>query len=412
MIRLLELLISLVIVAALFVLVGLMLPADRVVQHSIETNYPSRMIYDLMNGFRRFPEWFPLRSHDPAVQFSLEGEPRGAGAKIYFASTSPNVGNGSFEIVDSIDLERIEYHIENESRGENKRSVVEIEDQGKTRKVTWTYTVDYGWDLFGRYAGLYVNRTAGDDIKAALGHVGGLLATMPRFDYSDIEVAYEGAAPQHMLFVELKTKRNITAVEEGMIKAINAIRSALRANNLESAGPVRLITTNFGSDEYEFDVAIPFLAPENAKFIDAEDYLAREQAAADAAAAAAAAAAAEAAGEEVAPVETEEPMSAEDQAAADALALLLPQEAKPALPFIDGLLLPENVKQGVTYSGRVVTTTYSGHPAALPLLRDQLRAYAATHGDVVQDRAYEEYLNEIEETAAEDSEFRIFWPIR
>ena len=405
MIRLLELLISLVIVALLFVLVGLMLPADRVVQHSIETNYPSRMIYDLMNGFRRFPEWFPLRSHDPAVQFSLEGEPRGVGAKLYYASSEENVGNGSFEIVDSIDLERIEYHIENDARGENKRSVVEIEDQGKTRKVTWTYTVDYGWDLFGRYAGLYVNRTAGDDIKAALGHVGGLLATMPRFDYSDIEVAYEGAAPQHMLFVELKTKRNITAVEEGMVKAITAVRSTLAANQLEVAGPVRLITTNFGSDEYEFDVAIPFLAPENARFIDAEEYLAREQAAADAAAAAAA-------GTEAVEAAAEEEMSAEDQAAADALALLLPQEAKPALPFIDGLLLPDNVKQGVTYSGRVVTTTYAGHPAALPLLRDQLRAYAATHGDVVQDRAYEEYLNEITETAAEDSEFRIYWPIR
>ena len=115
----------------------------------------------------------------------------------------------------------------------------------------------------------------------------------------------------------------------------------------------------------------------------------------------------------------EQPESAEDvaareaeEAAAAALANLLPQEAKPALPFIEGLVLPDNVKQGVTYSGRVVTTEYAGHPAALPLLRDLLRAYAATHGDVVQDRAYEEYLNEITETAAEDSEFRIFWPIR
>src|SRR5690606_12891646 len=126
--------------------------------------------------------------------------------------------------------------------------------------------------------GLYVNRPVGDDIKAALGHVGGLLAAMPRFDYSSVAIAYEGVAPQHMLYVTLKTKRNITAVEEGMLKAITAIRSALGANDLETAGPVRLITTNFGSDEYEFDVAIPFLAPEDAQFIDADEYLAREKA--------------------------------------------------------------------------------------------------------------------------------------
>ena len=395
MYRLLELLISLVIVVLLFVVIGVFLPSDRVVQHSIETNYPSRMVYDLMNGFRRFPEWYPLRSHDPNVQFSLEGEPRGVGAKLYYVSQDPQIGSGSYEIVDNVELERIEYKIDSPARGDNKRAVVEIEDMGKTVKVKWTYTVDYGWDLLGRYAGLYVNRTAGDDIKLALGHVGGLLATMPRFDYSTVEVAYEEIAPQNMLFSSRKAKRNITAVEEEMVKAIDELRKTLAANKLEASGPVRLITTNFGSENYEFDVVIPFAVPEGATFIDP----------AAKAAEAAAAAAVEAGGE-----------AAADTAAAPAAdAALDPTAAAPAppaLPLLDGLTLPETVQQGVTYHGRVLTTTYAGHPAALPLLRDQLRAYAATHGDQVQDRAFEEYLTDITTTAAEDAQFKIYWPIR
>jgi hypothetical protein len=80
--------------------------------------------------------------------------------------------------------------------------------------------------------------------------------------------------------------------------------------------------------------------------------------------------------------------------------------------LLDGLALSETVKQGVSYGGRVLSTTYAGHPAALPLLRDQLRAYAATHGDQVQDRAFEEYLTDITTTAAEDAQFKIYWPIR
>lgn len=409
MYRLLEMLISLVLVALLFVVVGLFLPADRVVQHSIETNYPARMVYDLMNGFRRFPEWFPLRAHDPKVQFSLEGEARGEGAKIYYASQDPKIGNGSFHIVRSEDLQRIEYELENQSRGTNKRSVVELEQQGKTVKVTWTYTVDYGWDLLGRYAGLYVNRTAGDDIKAALGHVGGLLATMPRFDYSDVEVAYETIEPQHMLFMSMKTKRNITAVEEGMIKALAAVRASLAANKLTASGPARLVTTNFGGDEYEFDVVVPFAAPEGATLIDAAEWEARNTAAAepaveqqpstaesgDSAASAEAAATAEA-----------------EAAAAAALAGLMPEQPKPLLPFVDGLKLGDKVQQGVSYGGKVVATEYAGHPAALPLRRDQLRAYAATHGDQVWDRAFEEYLTDIQDTSAEEAQFKIYWPIR
>lgn len=387
MYRLLELLISVVIVVVLFVVVGLFLPSDRVVQHSIETNYPTRMIYDLMNGFRRFPEWYPMRAHDPEVQFSVSGEPRGEGAKLYYTSEVEKVGNGSFEIVGNIDPERIEYTIESSALGDNKRAVVEIEDQGKTRLITWTYTVDYGWDLMGRYAGLYVNRTVGDDVKQALGNVAGLLATMPRFDYTTIDIAHEDVAPRNILFSSQKAKRNITAVEEAMIKSIDEINKALAANKLEATGPVRLITTNFGGEFYEFDVAIPFAVPEDASFIDP-----LEQAAERAAAHAEAVAKAEEAGEP-APQPLAEPEPT-------------------ALPLVSGLRLPENVSQGVSYGGKVVTTTYQGHPAALPLLRDQLRAYAATHGEQVHDRAFEEYLTDITSTSAEDAEFKIYWPVR
>ena len=60
----------------------------------------------------------------------------------------------------------------------------------------------------------------------------------------------------------------------------------------------------------------------------------------------------------------------------------------------------------------MVVAPYRGHPAALPLIRDQLRSYAAAHGEQLHERAFEEYLTEIDETAAEDALFRVYWPIR
>lgn len=387
MTRILELLISLIIVAVVFVLIGVMLPAERKVSHTIETNYPARMVFDLMNGFRRFPEWHPLRSHDPSMTTTLEGPERGVGAKFVFDSRNPKVGKGSYEIISSEDVTEIAYAIEDGSRGENKLAVVEFDDRGKTVEVKWTYTVEYGWDLLGRYAGLYVSRTAGDDIKLALGQVGGLLATMPRFDYGNVDVSYDEVPASHILYSSLKTKRNITAVEEGMTKAITEIRKALADNKLEAAGPVRLITTNFGSDEYEFDVAIPFNVPENAQFIDPNAPKEGEEAAEG-----------EAAGEEAA-APAEAPMTGQ-------------KPAEPSLPMLADLKLPDSVKQGASYGGQALSTTYQGHPAALPLIRDQLRAYAATHGERIQDRAYEEYLTDIESTAAEDAQFKIYWPIQ
>ncbi len=41
----------------------------------------------------------------------------------------------------------------------------------------------YGFDLFGRYAGLYVSRQIGDDIKMGLSRMANMLATVPNVDY-------------------------------------------------------------------------------------------------------------------------------------------------------------------------------------------------------------------------------------
>jgi hypothetical protein len=391
MTRLIEFVIALLLVAALFVLVGVFLPDHRYVRHSVETNRPARLVYDLLNGFQRFGEWHPLRMHDPAIQYSLEGEARGEGAVLRYTSQMPKIGEGTITITESVQDERIEFTLDNDAYGFNKTSVFTLDDRGKTVDINWEYDVDYGWNLFGRYAGLYVTRTVGDDIKLGLANLTGLLATVPNFNYANpmVDVQESAVASQPALVVSTQADRNITAVEEELDNTIKLIRGAIASNGLEAAGPPRLITTEFADKKYSFDVAIPVRRPQP------EDAAAEaEQAAADAEGETQAEAQ-EAVAEAAPPAATE----------ADIAAL------KQATP-IEGLNLPEKVVSGVTYGGRVLVTDYAGHPASLPLIRDMLRAYAATHGLQVHERGYEEYLTEISETAAEESTFKVYWPIR
>ena len=46
------------------------------------------------------------------------------------------------------------------------------------------------------------------------------------------------------------------------------------------------------------------------------------------------------------------------------------------------------------------------------LLRRYRQGDAAAFGEQLQDRAYEEYLTEISDTAAEGAQFRVYWPIK
>ena len=387
MIRFLELLTAVVVVAVLYVVAGVFIADKRHVDHSIETNHPVRQVFDTLDGFRRIAAWHPLRQHDPRVVYTLEGPPKGVGAKLNFASKDARVGNGSMEIIESVQDEYIVYRITDEAFGFNKLARFDFDKKDKTVEIKWGYDVEYGWDLRGRYAGLYVVRNVGDDIRSGLSNLVGLIATMPNYDYKDLDVQDTVVAPQHVLYVSTSSARNITAVEDAMLAALEAARAAAKSNGLTQSGPSRLITTSFGSDKYEFDVAIPVKRPVEG----ADDVASVEEVAVD---------------ETVAGADTGAD-GAVDTAMADAV-----PKTFPPLAALEGLTLPENVLQGQSYTGRVLKAEYQGHPAALPLVRDMLRSYAAAHGEDVHDRAFEEYLTEIDETTAEEATFTVYWPIR
>ncbi len=376
MTRLIEFVIALLLVALLFVLVGVFLPSHRYVRHSVETNRPVRLVYDLLNSFQRYDEWHPKRQYDPAIRYTMEGAPRGVGAILRYESQLPKIGSGKFTVTESVQDERIEWAAETNAYGTNKTYVFTLDDRGKTVDINWEYDVDYGWNLFGRYAGLYIDRTVGDDMRLGLTNLTGLLATIPNFNYDNpmVDIQESVVQSQPALIISTSADRNISAVEEELDASITKLRAAIASNGLQAAGPARLITTEFADKKYSFDVVIPVT------------------------------------NEAPAPAPAAEAVEGEAVAEAAPAPAPVVDPSVVATP-IEGLNLPEGIVSGVTYGGKVLTTDYAGHPASLPLIRDMLRAYAATHGLRVHDRGYEEYLTEISETAAEDSTFKVYWPI-
>ena len=82
MTRLLEILISTAIVAALFVLVALFLPSSRTITEKVETNRRQAIVFDTLNSVHRFDEWNPLALRDPAIKLERSGPDAGVGAQI------------------------------------------------------------------------------------------------------------------------------------------------------------------------------------------------------------------------------------------------------------------------------------------------------------------------------------------
>ena len=97
MTRLIEVLISLAIVAALFLVIGLVLPSSRHLSEQVETNRKMTIVYDTLDSLRRFKDWNPLVLHDPQMQIKLSGPESGVGAQLDYVSKVPIVGSGNVE---------------------------------------------------------------------------------------------------------------------------------------------------------------------------------------------------------------------------------------------------------------------------------------------------------------------------
>jgi hypothetical protein len=388
MTRVIEFFISLLIVVVLFLLIGLTLPAKRSFSYSTETNRPMATVNDLLNGFARFKDWNPLLRHDPRIKLTVSGPTMGEGAKLSYASTDRAIGNGSWTITESKPGEMIRYALENDARGENKTMTIRLERTGQRKQnvmITQEYRVDYGWDLLGRYAGMYASRNVGDDIKRGLDKLSNLLATIPKFDYSthEGEFYFADQPAQNVLMVTTAAKRNNEEIALAMTNQVAWIKKVMDANGLVPAGPLRIVTNEFTSATYGFDVVQPVRKAGSAPV----------------------------AGEPPAAVEGEGDAAAEGAAPAET-----PAAEEPAAPTGPLETLTVKLEGPVQYEQqpmrRTAMTEFSGPAPGLPRVRDQLRAWAMTRGADVADRPFEDYLDPIAKMLDEDARFKVYWPVK
>ena len=359
MTRLIEILISLAIVFVLFLVVGVFLPSSRFISEKIETNRKIGIVYDTLNSFKRFKDWNAIALRDPGMPMSVSGPESGVGAAFTFDSQKPAVGKGNWTIVESVPNEKIVIDVDNDAKGSDKRVQFLLKPTGKNDRnveITQTYKVDYGWDLIGRYAGLYVRSHVGDDMQYSLGKLANMLASIPNVDYNVYgarlgEVSVKELPAVHMLSVPAGTiEIDDEKLARSMKDNMEWINRTLAANKLVAAGPMRIITDEQGRENYTFNVALP---------------VRRADAAEDA----------------------------------------------PVDQPLDDLQLLGPVKYERVPARRAIGADFQGFFRELDGVRNALRAWGAVRGLEPTDRAYEVWKSPIDDSFS-DAQFEVYWPVK
>ncbi|HET8942302.1 MAG TPA: hypothetical protein VFN13_09985 [Rudaea sp.] len=269
MTRLFELLIAIVIVLLLGVVFAVALPDHRHVERSVVVSSPARLVFDVVDGFHTYPSWNPFQVYDPKTQLTYDGPAMGPGATVNWYSNDDRVGNGSLTIVDNPPPEQdrsVTWAAKNNWTGDNKKFSIDLEpsENGKTVKVTMGYDVDYGWDLIGRISGLYLQGEPATQIQIQLTRLQNMLSTFPNVDYSDQEIQVRDVAAVPVIYIPTTAKRNLDDIADAEDKALDLLRATVKKDKLNVTGPARTITTNWGDQNYDFDVALPIDNPDAA----------------------------------------------------------------------------------------------------------------------------------------------------
>lgn len=395
MTRVLEFIVALIMVFILAVIVGVFLPSHGHIQRSLSISHDPHQIYDVLNNFRRFDDYAGpvLKAQDPGLQLSVSGAPYGPGAKVNWSGGIDHVApttltntsghldpNGAGQIVWSLDSASW--------RGTHKQFTLDMEPTNSQRltKLTWSYDVDYGWNLLDRYSQFFLRGAPDTLLQYGLNGLQNTLASIPNVDYTKIGTRLVQTPPQAILFVSTQAPRTLDDVDAATAKAMQQIAAAIKKLGVHQSGPRITLTTDYGDENYVFDVAVPI--DSTTLNVDGQSHDLTQI--------------------------TAKATNSPGAAPAPAASAGTPPPAPGGNDAQGNLIVDGNVRAGMLPGGSALEADWQGTPAGIPLMRLALKAYALTHGYTFDDTTHRYYdeLVSLPNAAYDQQQFRVFLPLQ
>jgi effector-binding domain-containing protein/uncharacterized protein YndB with AHSA1/START domain len=236
------------------IFIGLTIPRHARVEVTTEIDANPATVFALVNDFHRVALWSPLLDADPNARVVHSGPARGVGATMTWDGTI--IGTGTQVITESRPFELVATSINPGESGE-ARTWIDLSDTAAGTAVTWRFETDYGYNVVGRFFGLVFAGVVRRDYSAGLASLKDLAETLPRADFSDLEIEQLAVEAIDIAYLPTTSVPEPAAISEAMGNAYFEILSFIDKNALSEAGAPLSIARSFSGSELLFDAAIP-----------------------------------------------------------------------------------------------------------------------------------------------------------
>ncbi len=234
--------------------IGLFLPSRAEVQRIITIDARQATVFALVNNFQQVNKWSPWFERDPNARIKYLGPRRGVGARVIWDGNI--IGQGSQTITESVPFSRVATDLDFGDQGRADVVFLVLKADDGT-EVFWKFTMDFGFNLVGRYFGLIIRGSVGDDYEAGLANLKSMAEGLPSADFSDVEIEHIFVEAIDIAYQPTSSAPEAAAISDAVGKAYFNILGFIDENRLQEAGAPISISRAFSGSEMRFDAAIP-----------------------------------------------------------------------------------------------------------------------------------------------------------
>ncbi len=150
----------------LFLIVGFALPGTWSAERSALIRAGPDAVYPLVDAPSSWSRWTSW----PDSGVVREGPRRGVGARLRW--DDPELGDGTFEIVEAVSPTRVRYRVEIEGGRMRTEGVFSLTVETGGTRVTWKEEGDFGWNPLMGYWARFMERAQGREMEKALNRLG------------------------------------------------------------------------------------------------------------------------------------------------------------------------------------------------------------------------------------------------
>ncbi len=222
---------SLLALVVVFMVIGLFLPSKVHIEREIIVKASASDVYDFIAFPTNFSKWSPWYDLDTNAKYVFFDPYFGKGAGFSWSSNADDVGNGKYEIIETVQNKQIDIALDFGEMGTSYSSYI-ITENGADTKLTWTFDTDMGnWPPM-RWMGLMMDNMLGKDYEKGLAKFKTVIEKQPKAHVARVyQTMFEGAN-----VLSMRGIINPRDIGQTLAKNYGAIMKYMQDNNIPMTG--------------------------------------------------------------------------------------------------------------------------------------------------------------------------------